>query len=178
MKNMMRVILVCGVAFAMSVIYAGKEPSGVAAVNVALRQNPAKRAVTDSQGNFVLDALPAGSYTLFVRARSAKELQQTTRNVMVVGTSYSIKIEGTKRSANQDHLTSNKLIAGVDIPIEVGSGGKVRGQVVANGVKRFVWIPRSTDSNLPGHWAEEGTDEAVPSHNITEIRRTDLLNPR
>jgi hypothetical protein len=178
MKNMTRIILFGGVVFATSLIYGGQEPTGVAAVNVTVKQNRSTHAVTDAHGNFVLDPLPAGSYTLLVRAPSAKEMQETTRNVMVVGTSYSIKIEGTKRAANQDHLPSNKLVAGVDIPIEVGSGVKVRGQVLANGVKRFVWIPRSPDSNLPGHWAEEGTAEAVPSHNVTEIRRTDLLNPK
>jgi hypothetical protein len=178
MKNKTLGILFCVMALTTPVAYGAGESSGVAAVNVAVKQDPSKHAVTDANGNFVLDALAAGSYTLVVRARSAKDLQQTTRNVIVVGTSYSIKIAGTKRSINQSHLTSNKLVAGLDIAIEVGSDGKVRGQVLANGLKRFVWIPRSTDSNLPGHWAEEGTAEAVPTHNVTEIRRTDLLNPR
>jgi hypothetical protein len=178
MKNMMRGILFWVVALATSVGYGGQEPGGVAAVNVTVKEKPGKRAVTDAQGNFALAALPAGSYTLTMRARSAKDLQQTTGNVMIVATSYAIKIEGAKRSANLNHLTSDKLIAGVDIPIDVGPSGNVRGRVLAEGLQRFVWVPKLPTSNLPGHWAEEGSAEAVPSHNVTEIKRTDLLNPK
>lgn len=177
MKNMTRGILFCVVALAASVSYGGQESGGVAAVNVALKQNPKKKAVTDAQGNFALSALPAGSYTLFVWARSAKDLQQTTSSVMIVATSYSIKIEGAKRSANLNNLASDKLISGVDIPIKVGPGGTVRGRVLAEGLKRFVWVPKTSDTNLPGHWAEEGSSEAVPSHNINQITRKDLLTP-
>ena len=177
MKNITRGILICVVAFASSVSYGGQEPSGVAAVNVALKQNPKKKTVTDAQGNFVLSALPAGSYTLFVWGPSAKDLHQTTGSVMVVATSYSIEVEGAKRSANQNHLTSDKLIAGVDIPIQVGPSGNVRGRVLAEGLKRFVWVPKRSSTNLPAHWAEEGSADAVPSHNMTQITRKDMLTP-
>ena len=177
MKQITAGVLFCVAAFAAWVSNGGQEPSGVAGVNVALKQNPKKKVVTDAQGNFVLSALPAGSSTLFVWGPSAKDLQQTTRNVMVVATSYSIQVEGAKRSANQNHLTSDKLIAGVDIPIAVGSGGNVRGRVLAEGIKRFVWVPRTSDSNLPGHWAEEGSAEAVPSHNMNQITRKEMLTP-
>jgi hypothetical protein len=177
MKNIRRGILFCVVAFSTSLTYGGQEPSGVAEINVAVKQKSGKPAVTDAQGNFILDALPAGSYTLFVWARSAKDLQPTTRNVMVVATSYSIKVEGAKRSAKQSNLTSDALIAGVDIPIEVGPGAKIRGRVLAEGLKRFVWVPKTSDTNLPAHWAEEGASDAVPSHNIGVIRRSDLQNP-
>jgi hypothetical protein len=177
MKTMTAGALFCVVAFAASVTHGGQEPSGVAAVNVALKQNPKKKAVTDAQGNFVLSALPAGSYTLFVWAPSAKDIQQTTRNIMVVATSYSISVEGTKRLPSQTHLPSDKLTAGVDIPVKVGPSGNVRGRVLAEGLKRFVWVPRASDTNLPGHWAEEGSAEAVPSHNISQITRKDMLTP-
>jgi hypothetical protein len=177
MKNMMAGIVLCAVALAASVVYGGEEPGGVAAVNVVVKEKPDKRAVTDAHGNFALEALPAGSYTLSFRARSAKDLQHFTRSVVIVATSYSIKIEGTKRAANQSHLTSDKLIAGVDVMTDVGSGGSIRGRVLENGVKRMVWVPKTPDSSLPGHWAEEGTNDAVPSHNVSEIRRQDLLTP-
>ena len=177
MKNLTAGVLFCVVAFAASVIYGGQEPNGVAGVNVALKQNKKKKAVTDAQGNFVLSGLPAGSYTLFVWGPSANDLQQTTGSVRIVATAYSIKIEGAKRSANQNRLTSDKLIAGVDIPIEVGSSRNVRGQVLAEGLKRFVWVPKRSSTNLPGRWVEEGSAEAVPSHNISQITRKDLLTP-
>jgi len=54
MKTITAVIAFCVVAFAASVSYGGQEPSGVAGVNVALKQNLKKKAVTDAQGNFVL----------------------------------------------------------------------------------------------------------------------------
>ncbi|MFN2623411.1 MAG: hypothetical protein ABR611_11250 [Chthoniobacterales bacterium] len=177
MKKITASIAFCVVAFSASLTYGGQEPSGVAAVNVALKQNPKKKAVTDAQGNFVLSALPAGSYTLFIWGPSAKDLHQTTGSVMIVATAYAIKVEGAKRSANQNNLTSDRLIAGVDIPIEVGPSGNIRGRVLAEGLKRFVWVPQRPGTNLPGYWAEEGSAEAVPSHNISQITRKDMLTP-
>ena len=177
MKNMTRCFVFFVVALAASVSYGDQEPSGVAAVNVAVKQNPKKKAVTDAQGNFVLSALPAGSYTLFVWGPSAKDVHQTTGSVLIVATSYAIKVEGAKRSADQNHLTSDRLIAGVDIPVVVGPSGNVRGRVLAEGLKRFVWVPRTSETNLPGHWTEEGSADAVPSHNITQIQRKDMLTP-
>ena len=177
MKTITAGIALCLVAFATSVSYGGQEPTGVAAVNVALKQNPKKKVVTDAKGNFVLSGLPPGSYTLFVWGPSAKDLHQTTGNVMIVATSYAIKVEEAKRSANQNHLTSDQLIVGVDIPIQVGPSGNVRGRVLAEGLKRFVWVPQRPGTNLPGYWAEEGSAEAVPSHNITQLTRKDLLTP-
>jgi hypothetical protein len=177
MKRITAGIVFCTVALTGLVAYGGEETRGVAAVNVALKQNPKKKVVTDAQGNFVLSAVPAGSYTLFVWGPSAKDLRQTTGSVIIVATAYSITVEGAKHSANPNHLTSDKLIAGVDIPIEVGPSGNVRGRVLAEGLKRFVWVPKQSGSNLPGHWAEEGSVDAVPSHNITQITRKDLLTP-
>src|ERR1044072_4186446 len=103
MKNIARGILFCVVVFSTALIYGGQEPSGVAEINVSVRQKSGKPVVTDARGNFTLGALPAGSYTLFVWARSAKEIQPKTGNVREVATSYSIKIEGAKRSANQSN---------------------------------------------------------------------------
>ncbi|HEY5074276.1 MAG TPA: hypothetical protein VII34_06220, partial [Pyrinomonadaceae bacterium] len=52
------------IVFAGSTVYAGQPAPGVAGVEVVVKQSPAKRAVTDARGNFVLDALPSGSYML------------------------------------------------------------------------------------------------------------------
>jgi len=176
MKTITTGIVFCTVALAASLTCGGEEPRGVAGVNAALKQNPKKKAVTDAQGNFIL-SVPAGTYTLFVWGPSAKDLHQTTRTVMIVATAYSIKVEGAKRSANQNSITSDRLIAGVDIPVVVGPDGKVRGRVLAEGLKRFVWVPQRPGTNLPGYWAEEGSAEAVPSHNVTQITRKDMLTP-
>lgn len=144
---------------------------------MVVKQSPSKHAVTDVNGKFSLETLPPGSYTLTFRAKRALVEKTKTSSMVVVGDSYLIKIEGSKRPVNQSSLTSDKLIAGVEVTVEVGSGAKLRGQVVAPGAKRWFWISKKTGSNVPGHWAEESSDE-VSGYNITEITRTDLLNPR
>jgi hypothetical protein len=85
-----------------------------------------------------------------------------------VASSYSIKIDGAKRSVSQSGLTSDKLLAGVDLKIEVGAGAKVRGQVLAGETKQMVWIPREPGSHIPGHWAEVGSDAAKARRSDTQ----------
>ena len=160
MKHMTRSILLVLFAFAASATYGGPTAPGVAGVDVVVKQNPSKRAVTDARGNFALDALPPGSYTLVFRAPKAKDTKITTSDKVTVAATYSVKIEGTKRSVNQSGLTSDRLLAGVDIPVQVAAGAKVRGQVLAGAVKKMVWISKEPGSNIPGHWAEEGSVEA------------------
>ena len=157
MKNMTRGILFLLVACATSVSYGGQAPRGVAGVDVVLKQNPSKRAVTDARGNFAFAGLAPGSYTLSFRAPKTASAKNVTTDKVLVGTSYSIKIDGAKRPVIQSGLTSDKLIAGVDLRIDVGSGAKVRGQVAAGALKKMVWVPREPGSNIPGYWAEEGT---------------------
>jgi hypothetical protein len=164
MKNMTRVILSLLVACATSSSYGGQPPRGVAGVDVAVKQNPSKRAVTDTRGNFAFDGLAPGSYTLSFRARKAANTQTATTDKVIVGTSYSIKIDGAKRSVTQSGLTGDKLLAGIDVRIEVGSGAKVRGQVAAGALKKMVWVPKEPGSHIPGHWAEEGTTAASRSN--------------
>ena len=175
MKNLKRSILLLLVAFTASAIYGGPPPIGVAGVEVMVRQNPSKHVVTDARGNFAFDALPAGSYTLAFRAQKAQETKKAPTSKVTVADSYSIKIDGTKRPVNQSGLTSNKLLAGLDIAVEVGSGGKIRGQVLAGGTKKMVWIAGAVGSNLPGHWAEEGSKEAS-AFNRNSISPEDIQN--
>jgi hypothetical protein len=173
MKNITRTILPLVVAFAASAIYGGQAP-GVAGVDVFVKQNPAKRTVTDARGNFVLDALPPGPCTLAFRARKAKETKTTTTDKVAVAATYSIKIEGTRRPVNQSGLTSDKLLVGIDVSIEVGPGAKARGQVIANAVKKMVWIPKEPGSNIPGRWVEAGS--APPAAQGTVHSAKDMHN--
>jgi hypothetical protein len=174
MKTITGRILVLFLALAGSDIYGG-QPSGVAGVEVMVRQNPSKHVVTDAKGTFAFDALPAGSYTLAIRAQKAQDTKKQSTSHVTVAESYSIKIDGTKRPVNQSGLTSNKLLAGLDIAVEVGSGGKIRGQVLAGGTKKMVWIAAGLGSNLPGHWVEEGSKEAS-AFNRNNISPEDFRN--
>lgn len=161
MKTMTRGSLLFLVAFAASAVSGGQTAPGVAGVDVFVKQNPGKRTVTDARGNFALDALPPGPCTIAFRARRAKETNAATTDNVTVAATYSIKIDGTKRPVSQSGLTSDKLLAGVDISVEVGPGAKARGQVIANAVKKMVWIPREPGSNIPGRWVEEGSAPAA-----------------
>jgi hypothetical protein len=168
------IVLAC-VAFATSVVYGGQPAPGVAGVDVFVKQMPAKRSVTDARGNFALDGLAPGSYTIAFRAKEAKSVKTASTSRAIVATTYSIKIDGTKRSVNQSGLTSDKLLAGVDIAVQVGAGAKVRGQVLAGAVKKMVWIPGALGSNIPGHWAEEDSKEAS-MHNRVNMSSDDFRN--
>jgi Carboxypeptidase regulatory-like domain len=175
MKNMMRSIPLLLVAFAASAIYGGQPAPGVAGVDVVVKQIPSKRAVTDARGNFAFDALPPGSYTLTVRGRKANEITSTTASKVTVAGSYLIKVEGTKRSVNQSGFTSDRLLAGVDIAVEVGSGAKVRGQVLAGSFKKMVWIAAELGSHMPGHWVDADSKE-VAAHNTVRVSTDDMRN--
>jgi hypothetical protein len=165
MKNITAGVLLCVAILAASVVYGGQESApGVVGVNVVVKQVPGRRDVTNAWGIFAFEPLPAGSYTLSFKARPSHDSRGITRDNVLVATSYSIKIEGTKRPVKQTGLTSDKLIAGVEIPIEVGAGAKIRGEVRPVANKRMVWVPATPGSNLPGYWAEEGSRKASSLH--------------
>jgi hypothetical protein len=160
MKHMTCGIVFLLVAFATPVIYGGEPPRGVAGVDVLVKKRSDTHAVTDPRGNFALDALPAGSYRLTFRARKVEDLHHSTSDKVIVGTTYSIKIDGTKHAVNKSGLTSNDLKAGVEINVDLGPGARIRGQVAAGAVKNWVWIRQEPGSHLPGRWVEEGSPEA------------------
>jgi hypothetical protein len=172
MKNMTRVVFFWVVALVTPVINGGQQNAGVAGVDVVVKQMPGKRDVTNSWGIFALEALPAGSYTLTFKARQAKDLVAWDKRMsgnVIVASEYSIKIEGAKSSVNRTGINSDKLLAGVNILVEVGSGAKVRGQVLEGASKKWFWVPKRVGSNMPGHWAVEGSEEAS-MHNVQVVK--------
>lgn len=162
MKNMTRGIVLCLVVLATPIIYGGEPARGVAGVDVIVKQRPSDRAVTDARGNFAIEALAAGSYTLRFRARKAEDLKSrgSTSNKVMVATTYSIKIEGAKRAVNKSGLTSDDLLDGYEINVDLEAGARVRGQVASGALRNMIWIPREPGSNIPGRWVEEGSAEA------------------
>jgi len=171
MKNITCGTLLLSIFFAMPVVYA-QGPKGVAGVVVGVKQSPTKRTVTDAGGNFSLEGLPAGSYTLTIRAQKAQDTKMASTTKAIVATSYSIKVEGIKGSVNQS-LTSDKLLAGVDVPVAVGAGAKVRGQVLAGGLKKMVWIAPEVGSHFTGHWVDADSKDAA-AHNSARVSGDDL----
>jgi len=136
------------------------QPTGVAGIDVIVKQKPSARAVTDARGNFALSGVAPGSYTIAFKARKAKDVQTKATDKVTVASTYAIKVEGVKHPVTQSGLTSDKLIAGLEVKVDVAAGSQVRGQVTAGAVKNMVWIPKEPDSNIPGHWAEAGSPEA------------------
>jgi len=174
MKTLPGSILLLSIFFAMPAVYA-EGPKGVAGVSIVVKQNPTNHTVTDASGKFSLEGLPAGTYTLTIRPQKAKDTQTTSTTKTIVATSYSIKIEGTKRPISQSGLTSDKLLAGLDVPVELGAGAKVRGQVLAGGLKKMVWIAPETGSHFPGHWVDADSKEAA-AHNTQRVSGEDFRN--
>jgi len=91
---------------------------------------------------------------------------------------YSITIDGTKNPVNKSCLTSDDMLAGYDVVVEIGPAGRIHGQVAAGASKKMVWIPQVTGSNIPGRWVEEGSAEARAAvhHNLGQIRSEDLTH--
>jgi hypothetical protein len=110
---------------------------------------------------------------LTFRARKAENLHHSTSEKVIVGMVYSIKIDGTKRTVNKTGLTSDDLIAGVDVVVDLGPGARIRGQVTSGTLKNMIWITQEPGSNLPGHWVEEGSPEAKAArhHNAHAVSR-------
>jgi hypothetical protein len=160
MKQMARGLVFLFAVVAISVSYGAQPGRGVGGVNVVVKQRPSDRAITDGRGNFALEALAAGSYILTFRARKADDDHSSTSDRVVVATLYSIKIEGTKRPVVKNGLTSNDLLAGVEVQVDLAAGARIRGQVAAAATKKMVWIPREPGSNLPGRWVAEDSPEA------------------
>ena len=161
------------VALATPVLSGGQPARGVAGVDVIVKQRPSDHKITDARGNFAMDALAAGSYTLTFRARKAEDLHHSTSDKVIVATLYSIRIEGTKHAVNKSGLTSDALLAGVEVQVDLGPGARIRGQVAAAAQKNMVWIPKEPGSNIPGHWVEEGSAEAKAAihHNTYQLNK-------
>jgi hypothetical protein len=170
MKHMTPGIVFLLVALATPVSYGGEPAHGVAGVDVIVKQRPSDHAITDGRGNFAIAALAGGSYTLTFRAKKAEDLHHSTSDRVLVATSYSIKVEGTKRAVNKSGLTTNHLRAGVDVEVDLEPGARIRGEVAAVALKNMVWIPQATGSYIPGHWVEEGSAEAMAArHHNTGV---------
>ena len=169
---MTRGIISLLVALAAQVIYGGEPLRGVAEVDVIVRQRPRDSVVKDARGKFAIEALAAGNYTLTFRARNADSLHHSTRDKVIIAMAYSIKIEGAKRAVNKSGLTSDDLLAGVDVVVPCGPSARIRGQVASNVLKNMIWIMKEPGSNLPGRWVPEDSPEARAArhHNAHAMR--------
>jgi len=173
MKILPRSILLLFVLCAIPMAY-GETPKGVAGVAITIKQNPNKRTVTDTRGAFAFEGLAPGSYTLIMRAQKSKDTKPASTTQAIIATSYSVKVDGVTRPVNRS-LTSDALLTGVDVPVQLGAGATMRGQVMAGGTKKMVWIAAEIGSHMPGHWVEADSKEAA-AHNSNRISGEDFRN--
>jgi Carboxypeptidase regulatory-like domain len=176
MKKITLGIVIMTVVFASSTLFGAEAPRGVAGVDVFVKQNPSKRATTNASGTFAFDGLPAGSYTLTFKAKKAQDTKtQSTTNV-TVASSYSIKIDGARRVVKTG-LTSDNLIGGFELRVD-GAGSKIRGQVMADALKKMVWIPAEPGSHIPGRWVPADSAEAARARrsDTQTLSKEDLMN--
>lgn len=152
-------------AVAVCSAFGAQQPIGVAGVDVMVKQKPATRAVTDARGNFALGALAPGSYTLVFKARKAQDVKTQTQDKVTVATAYAIKIQGGKRAIVQSGLTSDTLLGGLELKLDVAGGSQLRGQVTADALKKMIWMPKEPGSNIPGRWVAADSPEAKRAFN-------------
>ena len=156
MKNMIRNAVVSLLFIAASMAY-----GSVPAMNVTVSDASGKAAfkgATDAKGTFTTARLKPGNYVV----------QFNSTNGAMKGNRYAIVVSaGTKKVAANAVPGEKFAGGGVAMKVDVGTGVNITGQVAseANGAvkngKKMVWIPKQLGSNMPGHWAEEGSAEAV-----------------
>jgi carboxypeptidase family protein len=167
MKTIARNLLIFFVFFVASSVY-GAAPS----VNITVKQKPGgkivKQVTTDSSGNFSIGTLPAGAYTLEFRSSKPTDVKNKQ---------FSIAVDGTKASGKQS-VSGSSLVGGVTLNVEVGPKANVTGQVAAGPnatqKKKMVWITPQLGSNMPGHWVEADSAEAVAARNAGSLGTEDV----
>jgi hypothetical protein len=130
-------------------------------VEITLRRGGGKivkQVKTDADGVFMVGTFPAGSYSLEFRAKSAPNVRNQ---------SFIIKIAGTKSRSSEKGLSGRYFLGGVFYEIETLPRTPLRGVITAGSVRnarKMIWLPQEIGSNLPGHWVEEGSAQAVAGH--------------
>jgi hypothetical protein len=158
MKNMIR-------STALSLFFAaGMAYGAVPALNVTVSDASGKAAfkgATNTKGTFATAKLKPGNYVV----------QFSSPNGAITGNFAIVVSAGTKKVSAAGVAGEKFAKGGVALKVDVGANLNIAGQVAAeeagaskNG-KKMVWIPPMLGSNMPGHWAEEGSPEEVASRN-------------
>lgn len=154
MKTLFRSLLFVVGLFAATMAFAAVPPITVTVFSAGGK--PGFKGVTDSKGTFTTSNLPAGNYTVQFIANSAS----------VKGHNYSVVVSAGKKKVQNSSVAGEKFTGGgVAMKVDVGSNSNVTGQVAQTekvaSQKKMVWIPPTLGSNRTGHWAEEGSAEAI-----------------
>ena len=126
---------------------------------------------TNAGGTFATGNLAPGNYVV----------QFNSNNAAMQGGQFALVISAGKQKVMAEAVAGAKFgKGGVAMRLNVDKGLNITGQVssaragvasagavpkntkikIVDG-KKFIWIKPTTGSNLPGHWAEEGSAEAL-----------------
>ncbi len=169
MKNMIRRTVVSLLLGAASMAY-----GAVPAMNVTVSDASGKAAfkgTTNGNGTFATANLSPGKYVVQFNSKSGA----------VKGNHYAIVVSAGKKKVSASAVPGEKLAGGgVALKVDVGAGLNITGQIAteANGAvkngKKMVWIPPQLGSNMPGHYAEEGSAEAIAARSAGNLSNQDV----
>jgi len=172
MKNMIRSAALTFSLIAVALAYG----SGIPKLNVTVSDGSGAAAFKGSKtanGTFSTAALKPGNYVV----------QFSSTAPMPKGSQYGLVVSAGTKKVTAKAVPAERFAAG-GVAMKVAVGGKVNitGQVsaetgpVSKSGKRMVWIPKQLGSNIPGHWAEEGSAEAMSAKAAGSMSNQDLEN--
>jgi hypothetical protein len=148
---------------------AGTAFADVPRVNVTV-SNSGKasfKGVTDPKGTFATPKLGAGNYVVQFNSNSAD----------LKGKKFAVVVSAGKKKVTADVAGEKFAGGGVAMKVDVAAGLNVTGQLavetgpVSKDGKKMVWIPKQLNSNMPGHWVEEGSAEAKAAQSAGGMSR-------
>lgn len=156
MKKMIRSVVVTFLFVVAAVTYGGIPPMNVTVSDASGKA--AYKGATNTSGAFATAKLQPGNYVVQLNSKSAP----------AKGTYYAIVVAAGKKKVAASAIPAEKLTGGgVALKVDVGPGLNITGQVATEtkvkNNKKMVWIPPILGSNMPGHWAEEGSAEEIAS---------------
>jgi hypothetical protein len=96
------------------------------------------------------------------------------------GKQYAVVVSAGKKKVSANVPGEKFAGGGVAMKVDVGAGLNITGQVaaqtgpVSKSNKKMVWIPKQLGSNIPGHWVEEDSAEAIAAKNAGILTTKDI----
>lgn len=170
MKNLSRSLFLVVGLFAATVAFGAVPPLSVTVSDASGKA--AYKGTTDKTGAFTTAKVKPGSYIVQLKSASA-----------ITGT-YAIVLAAGVKKVSAGGVTGEKFSkGGVALKLEVTNLLNIVGQVssesgasVSKNGKKMVWIPKQLGSNLPGHWVEEGSAEAIAAKTSGTMSTQDVGN--
>ena len=151
---------------------AGIAIAGVPPVSVTVSSDgkASFKGRTDAKGAFATAKLQPGNYIVQFNSSSAE----------LKGKQYAVVVSAGKKKVSANVPGEKFAGGGVAMKVDVGAGLNITGQVaaqtgpVSKSNKKMVWIPKQLGSNLPGHWVEEDSAEAIAAKNAGILTTKDI----